>query len=41
VVSAGQLADLLVGRADVSDLELQALRGEISPEQLRARETPG
>jgi hypothetical protein len=41
VVSAGQLADLLVGRADVSDLELQALRGEIPLEQLRAGESPG
>jgi hypothetical protein len=41
VVSAGQLADLLTGRADVSDLELQALRGEISLEQLRAGESPG
>jgi len=31
-VSAADLADLIAGRPDVSDLQLQALRGEIPPE---------
>jgi hypothetical protein len=37
MVSAAGLADLLAGRADVSDLELRALRGEIPLAQLRGQ----
>jgi hypothetical protein len=40
-VSAAELADLIAGRPDVTDLQLQALRGEIPPERLRDQETSG
>jgi hypothetical protein len=41
VVSATDLADLIAARAGVSALQLRALRGEISLEELRAREGIG
>jgi hypothetical protein len=41
VVSAAELADLIAGRPDVSGAQLQALRGEIPLEQLRAQEPSG
>jgi hypothetical protein len=41
MVSAAELADLLAGRSEVTDAQLQALRGEISIEELRTREAAG
>ena len=41
MVGAAEFADLLAGRPDVSEGQLEALRGEISIEQLRARDAAG
>jgi len=41
MIGAAEFADLLAGRPDVSEGQLEALRGEISIEQLRARDAAG